>query len=319
MESSDYAGRGRFEQDGKHASMRPAALRRSRRECNPGAVAACDLKHRPSIQCISDLQPADIEQIVTDAALEDEQLEFKRELPTKDGKANSWYQKQDQIGDRARNELLEEVVAFANAYGGDLILGFGETSAKPPRASSKHPVPACADLAHRLELAARDCIEPPLPRLEVRGVPTDPGGAGYVIMRTTKSAVGPHRLKPTLGCYRRSAARSQKMTMREIQDDTLAMARAFDEVDAKFESTRQRFAGHMARPLAAGARNRLGLRVTALPGQGGVGLSKVHNVLEVRPVTGYWALRGSHIGQQRLGFPAYDPQWRLVLRGTDRR
>jgi hypothetical protein len=229
------------------------------------------------------------------------------------------YAAQERIGDKARNELLEEVVAFANAYGGDLIVGIGETTAKPPRAATKHPLPACADLAHRLDLAARDCIEPPLPRLEVRGVLVHAGGAGYVVIRTTKSAVGPHRLKPTLECYRRSAARSQRMTMREIQDHTLAMARTFDQVEAEFAVERQRFAAAMGDSLLRGVHGRVGLRATAIPGHTDVGMSNVHGIDGVRPSKCDWTLRGDRINAQTLGHLLRQAPWRLVLRGTESR
>jgi predicted HTH transcriptional regulator len=42
------------------------------------------------------------------------------------------------VGERARNEILEEVIGFANAHGGDIVIGVGETTDKPPRAASVH-------------------------------------------------------------------------------------------------------------------------------------------------------------------------------------
>lgn len=268
---------------------------------------------------IADLQMSDIDQLIADSVAEDEQLEFKRELPAKDGKPDRWYAAQDQFGDRARNELLEEVVGFANAYGGDLVLGIGESNGNPPRATSKHPVPACEELAHRLELAARDCIEPPLPRLEIRGIPVGTGGAGYVVIRTTTSAIGPHRLRPTRECYRRSASRTEAMTMRQIQDHTLAMARSADQLEARHRSLRERFAREMGTPLTQGFHGRLGLRVSAVPAQADIAVEKVHDIGQVQPLTNNWILRGSNLREQRLHYVAHSSPWRRVLRGTESR
>ena len=50
--------------------------------------------------------------------------------------------RRNRIGDRAKNELLEEEVAFANAYGGTLVLGVRESDAKPPVACRNHAGPA---------------------------------------------------------------------------------------------------------------------------------------------------------------------------------
>jgi len=157
-----------------------------------------------------------------------------------------------------------------------------------------------------------------LPRLEVRGLPIDPGGAGYVIIRTTKSAVGPHRLRPTLECYRHSAARSQKMTMREIQDHTLAMARGTDQIEAKYDGLRQLFAVGMGRSIVEPeSLGRLGMRVTAVPAQTDVAVEKVHGIAKIQPSVGEWMLSGPAIQQQLLSHPAPSSMWRLVLRGRN--
>jgi hypothetical protein len=57
----------------------------------------------------------------------------KKTLPDKRGRQHPWVTGGD-IEDHARNEILPEVIAFANAQGGSLILGIEETSDKPPRA-----------------------------------------------------------------------------------------------------------------------------------------------------------------------------------------
>jgi len=126
---------------------------------------------------------------------EDEQLEFKEDLPAKKGKGNDlWYTLPRGIGEYARNKILEEVVALANSYGGDLVIGIAETKQKPSRADSLSALPDCGDLAERIGQQAGACIEPPIPSLQTWGVPTESSGAGVVIVRVSKSRLSPHRL-----------------------------------------------------------------------------------------------------------------------------
>ena len=95
----------------------------------------------------------------------------------------------EQLG-KAR--LFKEVVALANTSGGHLILGIAETKDKPPAADKVTPVSHCLELAERLERAAQS-IDPPIPLLGVRGVPTEPDGAGVVVFRVPQSRSAPHR------------------------------------------------------------------------------------------------------------------------------
>ena len=97
------------------------------------------------------------------------------------------------------NELLEEAVAFANAYGGALLLGIRESESRPPVAAEITPIPKCQELAERLNLVFRDCVEPQIPVIEIFAVPTD-GDCGVVVIRTGRSRMAPHRVKPTRKC-----------------------------------------------------------------------------------------------------------------------
>ena len=47
-------------------------------------------------------------------------------LPLGDGKSNPSNRGEKYIGDYAKSEILEEVVAFANAYSGALVSGIAE-------------------------------------------------------------------------------------------------------------------------------------------------------------------------------------------------
>ncbi len=173
---------------------------------------------------LADIIPEDIRHLVEDDIPEGRQLEFKKTLPWKD-EPDPWLQGRDRIGTHARNKLLSEMVAFANAHGGTLIIGIGETEEKPPRAAEIVPLQRCAQLGEKISLCARDCISPQLPELRAQGVEMNGEGAGVVLIRVSRSRLAPHRLEQTRECYIRRNDRCERMTMREIQDVTLNMAR----------------------------------------------------------------------------------------------
>ena len=164
-------------------------------------------------------------------------------MPAKgSGDPDPWMQGDGRIGDRARNEILEEVVAFANAYGGALVLGIAEDGAKPPVAASITPLPRCADLTERLRLVFRNCVEPQLPTIEIIPVPTD-GDKGVIVFRTGRSRLGPHRVTPTLMCPIRRADRCDPLSMREIQDMTLNLARGTERLERRLRERSRKFGG----------------------------------------------------------------------------
>ena len=78
----------------------------------------------------------DIANLVSQQVEEGIRLEFKRELPTSDGQSDRWMRDQSAIGRVARDDIAKEVVAFANAYGGIIIVGIDETEDHPPRAKN---------------------------------------------------------------------------------------------------------------------------------------------------------------------------------------
>ena len=80
----------------------------------------------------------DIQSLIESEVPEGEQIEFKETLPAKKGTVDPWMRGEGKIGDRAKSELLEEVVAFGNAYGGAFVLGVRESDAKPPGCRRNH-------------------------------------------------------------------------------------------------------------------------------------------------------------------------------------
>src|ERR1700730_716772 len=108
---------------------------------------------------------------------ENQLLEFKRELPAERNRPDPWLTGGDFTA-YARDQLFREIVAFANAQGGTLVLGIEQTKDEPPRASGIRPLPRIYDLATRMEDAARACIDPVLPGVQIRGIETSGSGEG---------------------------------------------------------------------------------------------------------------------------------------------
>lgn len=203
----------------------------------------------------------DIAELPAQTWPEGDQVEFKETLPQRAGGVHPWLSGQASIGDYTRDEILSEVVAFANSSrGGSVFLGVAETQDNPPRADKLVPLPRVGELARRFEDQARSCIELPLPRLLIRAVETDGQGGGVVVFRASPSRLAPHRLTTTRESYLRRGSSTMKMTMREIQDTTLNVARGLAGVDAAFRQRCDAF-----RQWGGKQGHAVAYRVTALP------------------------------------------------------
>jgi hypothetical protein len=216
----------------------------------------------------------DLAELWDDAVRETSELEFKETLPARREKGQSeqadrWITQGDRIGEYARDKILAELIAFANAEGGTLIIGVEETDDEPRRAKSLIPVPKCVDLAKRLADACEDSVEPRLPIIESVGMPTSADETdGFVLLRVGKSAIGPHRLRSDGQFYVRRGERSVKMDVREIRDSVLATARRADVVDLYFQSRRAADVDTLQQELKRGGAvddHALLIRVSAFP------------------------------------------------------
>ena len=204
----------------------------------------------------------DIRALISEQVPEGVQIEFKESLPAGKGKSDAWLTGGDGIGERARNEILEEVVAFANAFGGALVLGVADDRAKPPVAADITPLPRCADLAARFEQIFGACVDPQLPALEIVPVPTG-DDSGVVVFRTGRSRRGPHRVSPTRKCPVRRADRCEELDMREIQDMTLNMARGTERLERLLRERAEQFKKEFERLETPD--DAFGYRLTATP------------------------------------------------------
>ena len=204
----------------------------------------------------------DIESLIASNVPEGEQIEFKESLSTEKGTADPWENGKNKIGDRAKDSLLKEAVGFANAYGGAVLLGIGESEAKPPVAERIVPIQRCADLAERLKLVFRDRVEPQLPRIDIFAVQTT-DELGVVIIRVGRSRLAPHRVTRTLVCPVRRADRCEKMSMREIQDMTLNVSRGLERLEKRLLERANRFRQEFERLETP--HDAWGIRLTAAP------------------------------------------------------
>lgn len=208
---------------------------------------------------LSDLDINDVIALIERGASESDNVEFKQDLPSRT--VDPWHSG-GSIGERARNKLLEEVVAFANSLGGTLVLGMEETDDSPPRAWRLNPLPRCAELAMRLDQAAGSVIEPQIPSLKFRGIVVDESGMGVVVAEVQRSHLAPHRLKSTRECYTRRGERTELMTMREIRDLVLTTRDLTGHLESQFQAQRDSFVREHTSRAADTLRS---IRVTAVP------------------------------------------------------
>ncbi len=224
---------------------------------------------------VQSLALEDVQQLITDEVPEGQTIEYKATLPEEEGRKDPWFTTGKKIGKYARDELLAEAVAFANADGGIVVVGMEETDDHPKRAKKIKPLPKCHDLASRLGLAARDCIDPQIPGIEIWGIETHkrPKG-GVVVIRVSPSRITLHRLKTKGHCYMRHADRTERMTMREIHDRILQLDQGMRRIEERLDSRRDAYENILS-PAGSGAQL-YGIRVTTIPTTGNVYLDKPH-------------------------------------------
>lgn len=136
------------------------------------------------------------------------EFELKSDLPTRDGNLHPWHSG-GQLGEYARNQIAEEIIAFANTLGGVVCVGITETLGHPKRANRPNPLPRVHDLARRLRQSVYEIIDPPLPVLEAAGVEFR-AYTGVVLLRVPQSRRRPHPGKSDIAlCSRDGVAGHQ--------------------------------------------------------------------------------------------------------------
>jgi hypothetical protein len=209
---------------------------------------------------IRETNSTDVQQLISDRFPEGFELEYKATLPEKSGQPATWLSGKDEISATARDKILAEVIAFANAQGGYLVIGISETREKPPRAENLVPLPRIGELARRLEDQVRTCIEPPIPRFEVHPIEVNPGsGLGVLVIYCAPSNSAPHRNNISNEAYIRRGTSSVKMTMLEIQEMAVSVARGLDRLPQLFANRQAAFHKWV------GSEETTAFRVTGIP------------------------------------------------------
>lgn len=260
----------------------------------------------------------DIQLLIDTEVPEGQEIEFKETLPAEEGSVDPWLRGKNGIGKYARNCILEEAVAFANAGGGALILGIEESSEEPPIATDIRQIQRCADLANRLKMAFRDSVEPQIPRVEIFPVPIEREN-GVVVIRVGKSRLAPHRVWPTRSCKIRRADSSEEMRMREIQDLTLNVSRGLERLEKLFLQRSEKFEQEFQRLI--NPNHAVGVRATAVPVDDSIHFERVisHRRISQRleePWREVFLRRNDgnlHAYQARTFEPIY---WRPMLRSA---
>ena len=273
-----------------------------------------DILTKPADQLSID----DLQALIDSSVQEDERIEFKRDLPAETGQ-DPWYDGR-KLGKKAKTTILEESVAFVNAFGGTLILGIDEKKFQdgPGVANKISPIPRCADLATRLELVFRDWVEPYIPGLEIIPIKTQ-DDAGVVIIRVSRSRLAPHRVIPTRVCPIRRSDRCEPMTMREIQDLVLNIARGTEKLDALLTERSERFEEEF-RGFSDWNQNAIGIRATAVPVGDEIWFEPSNEALRDELA---WHSVIANSGDDlceldggSLKIPATTKDWRPILRGA---
>ena len=70
---------------------------------------------------IAEISLADLKGLIEDAVPEGQHLEYKNQIPSRDGKTTGGWTPGKGVDSAGRDKLLEELVAFANADGGVIV------------------------------------------------------------------------------------------------------------------------------------------------------------------------------------------------------
>lgn len=152
---------------------------------------------------VNDILPEEIEALITDKTPEDGMLDFKKES----------YSHSD--GDC--KEVLRDIVSFANADGGYIILGMDEIN---HRASGLCNIPQAIQEASRLRDLCLQCIRPRIYDLEIlpRSIPS--ARVEIIVIHIPESVAGPFMVtrSDNTHFWRRYQDRKRPMSYEEIEE-----------------------------------------------------------------------------------------------------
>lgn len=163
---------------------------------------------------LEDVSEADIQRLIDSGVREGRTLDFKSARAfSKDGK----------LTDDQKDKLAEDVCAFANAWGGDLVIGLEpikktEGDAAVAKAIVPVQVTNLDAILQTLENSLRDALEPRLATLQTRAVPVAAGG-NVIVIRVAPSPNAPHRARRKGGghFYLRNSVGKESMDIHAIR------------------------------------------------------------------------------------------------------
>jgi Putative DNA-binding domain len=171
---------------------------------------------------LEDLNEQRLAEIVANGREEGQTLEYKRSM--------SFESSEDKL------KVLKAVSAFANTFGGDLVIGVDAPEGVP---TSSSIVGVSITEIDRFKLAfesfARDSLEPSLPAgaVNFKSVPIGRDSARAVlVVRVTQSWLGPHRIgkKGNREFWTRTSAGKEPMTIWQLRDAFMLSGAAREKV-----------------------------------------------------------------------------------------
>lgn len=157
---------------------------------------------------LDEITPEHFAQIVENGVEESRTIDFKKDYGEVDGR------KRKLTGDMKR-ELLADVSAFANTDGGDLIIGVRESAGKAVEIVGLDLEDPDAELL-TIQNIIRDLLEPRVTGIVTRAVPVDEGRV-VLIIRTPRSWIAPHRVKPDNRFFARNSSGKYPMDVAELR------------------------------------------------------------------------------------------------------
>ena len=186
---------------------------------------------------ISAIDESDLSELIDSGEPESYHLEYKSGMIL-----DSWFEPNGTVKpkDEGKIKILREIVAFANAGGGTLVIGMNESKTIPHIAERISEFDHYDDIAERIRRIARSKIAPQLPLLLVRGIGVGTESKGIVVCRISESRLAPHRLESKEHqCLVRRADESVSMTMEEIQEMVIYRQLLGSRIEQSFEQLKE--------------------------------------------------------------------------------
>lgn len=164
----------------------------------------------------------DLNELIANQVPENDRLEYKSALAGGKDDPDSWKPGSYVLAETSKIAIAREIVAFANANGGYLILGMKENDESPHYAKELSPIPNCAELQNRLMDSLSDCVDPLITCVTSKCIQIE-HGFGVIVFHILRSPCSPHRVnhKRSKECFIRIGSSSKPMGMAEIQAATL--------------------------------------------------------------------------------------------------